>query len=197
MRSLRQGAQRASIRIRLAATPAAATIAFLAVVIAGIASPAPVAAASPPFPTAEALELKLVNCTRTGGWVLASGACSGYGTGRYSRYVAPLKLSAGLSNVARGRAKWLAVRNRCSHGDVGARLRNAGYTSGWYGENIGCGSGYRAVAAVIAFHRMMQAEKSTNGPHWKNIKNSTYRYIGIGVWKYNGRTRLVTDFYRP
>ena len=197
MRSLRRGAQRASIRIRVAARPAAAILAFVAVLTAGAASPAPVAASTPPFSAAEAFELRLVNCTRTGGWVLASGACSGYGTGRYSPYVPPLKLSAGISTVARKRAAKLAINNLCAHGNVGARLRNAGYTSGWYGENIGCGSGYRAVAAVIAFHRMMQAEKSTNGPHWKNIKNSTYRYIGIGVWKYNGRTRLVTDFYRP
>jgi uncharacterized protein YkwD len=43
----------------------------------------------------------------------------------------------------------------------------------------------------------MQAEKSTNGGHWRNIKNSRYTYIGIGIWRYGSRTRVVTDFYRP
>ena len=45
--------------------------------------------------------------------------------------------------------------------------------------------------------RAMQAEKSYNGGHWKNIKNRYFQYVGIGVYKYSGRVRLVEDFYRP
>ncbi len=71
--------------------------------------------------------------------------------------------------------------------------------NGWsWGENIGCGWGTTTkdvYAAVLASHRAMQAEKSSNGGHWKNIKNPRYNLIGIGVWKYGSRVRVVTDFY--
>ena len=144
--------------------------------------------------------LKLVNCTRTGGWVLNDGTCRGYGSGRYSKYVAPLRLSAGISDkVARPYAKYLADTNQCSHflkGSPGDRLRRAGYTSYNWGENIGCRSGYRyAGPAVLASHLNFQSEKSSNGGHWRNIKNYKFKYIGIGIWKTSGRVRLVTDFY--
>jgi len=144
--------------------------------------------------------LGLVNCTRTGGWVLNDGTCRGYGSGRYSAYVAPLRHSAGMSDtVSRPYARYLAVTNQCSHflgGDPGDRLRRAGY-NGWnWGENIGCRSGYTyAKTAILASHLYFQAEKSSNGGHWRNIKNYKYKWIGIGVWKTSGRVRLVTDFY--
>ena len=155
-----------------------------------------------PWLSVERFALSLVNCTRTGGWVLSDGSCRGYGSGHYSTYVRPLTLSSGISNRAsRPYAKLLATRNLCSHyadHDPGYRIRRAGYSGSTWGENIGCGSGYStAKSAVLAFHRMMQAEKSSNGGHWKNIKNRYYNYIGIGVWKYGSRTRLVEDFYRP
>ena len=52
-----------------------------------------------------------------------------------------------------------------------------------------------AKAAVLASHLKFQAEKSTNGGHWRNIKNAKYHWIGIGVWRSTTRTRLVVDFY--
>jgi hypothetical protein len=148
----------------------------------------------------EMLVLNWTNCTRTGGWVLSDGTCRGYGSGRYSTYVKPLYHSAGLSDlVARPYARLLAVKAKCSHfldGDPGYRLRRAGYRAYTWGENIGCRDGYRyATPAVLASHLNFQAEKSTNGGHWKNIKNGNYRWIGIGVWRYGSRVRLVTDFY--
>lgn len=144
--------------------------------------------------------LGLTNCTRTGGWVLSDGTCRGYGSGRYSTYVAPLRHSAGISNtVARPYARLLAIRAQCSHfldGDPGSRLRRAGYTGYTWGENIGCRDGYSyARTAVLKSHLNFQAEKSSNGGHWKNIKNPKYKWLGIGVWKYGSRVRLVTDFY--
>jgi uncharacterized protein YkwD len=153
-----------------------------------------------PWYTTERFYLGLVNCTRTGGWVLANGTCRGYGSGHYSKYVKPLAYSYGLSDrVSRLYSKVLATRGLCSHtadGDPGARLRRAGYLSYTWGENIGCRDGYStAKAAVLASHRVFQSEKSTNGGHWRNIKSSKYRYIGIGIWRYGTRTRLVTDFY--
>lgn len=153
-----------------------------------------------PWYTVERFYFGLVNCTRTGGWVLSDGTCRGYGSGRYSSYVAPLTYSYGLSDrVSRPYAKVLAVKNLCSHfvgGSPSDRLRRAGYYRYTWGENIGCRDGYvSAKAAVLASHLKFQAEKSTGGGHWKNIKNAKFKTLGIGVWRYGTRTRLVTDFY--
>lgn len=190
-------ARRWPARPQLSPILVASVLASVLAVGAGSAAPAPVAAATtPPWYNVELYYLKLVNCTRTGGWVRADGSCAGYGSGHYSRYVAPLKLSAGVSNVSRAWAKRLAVNNACAHGDPGARLRAAGYTGWSWGENIGCGSG-NVYAAVLASHRMMQAEKSTNGGHWQNIKNARFKVVGIGIWAYGGRVRVVSDFYTP
>ncbi len=145
---------------------------------------------------------KLVNCTRTGGWVLRDGTCKGYGSGRYSTYVKPLVFSPGITTrVSYPYARLLAIRAKCSHfldGDPGYRLRRAGFSGSAWGENIGCRDGYSTVnAAILASHLVFQSEKSTNGGHWRNIKNPKYTYVGIGIYRYNGRVRLVTDFYRP
>lgn len=153
-----------------------------------------------PWYTVEQYDLALVNCTRTGGWVLADGTCRGYGSGHYSAYVRPLRYSTGISDrVSRPYAKLLAVKGICSHyadHDPGYRLRRAGYYHYTWGENIGCRDGYSsAKAGVLASHRYFQAEKATNGGHWRNIKNPKYIYLGIGVWRYGSRTRLVNDFY--
>ena len=193
---VQSGAQRASVTRRLAVMLTAAVFASLFGFAVGAASPSPAAATTPPWYQVELYYLKLVNCTRTGGWVTSTGTCKGYGSGTYSKYVAPLKLSSGISYVSRRWAKYLAVNAACKHGDPGARLRAAGYTSYKWGENIGCRDGYAsAYKAVLASHLKFQSEKSWGGGHWKNIKNATFRYIGIGVWKDSGRTRLVTDFY--
>ena len=193
---VRIGAQRASLQQRLTVVLTGTFFATVFGFAVAAASPAPAEAYTPPFYTVETYYLKLVNCTRTGGWVLSDGTCKGYGSGRYSKYVAPLKLSSGLSTVARVWAKKLTINDRCRHGDPGARLRAAGYTSGTWGENIGCRNGVsNAHQAVLWSHLSFQAEKSSGGGHWKNIKNARFKYIGIGVWKAYNRVRLVTDFY--
>ena len=153
-----------------------------------------------PWYSVEMFYLGLLNCTRTGGWVLSDGTCRGYGSGHYSPYVPPLTVVGRLSDlVSRPYAHLLAVRGLCTHtadGDPGYRLRRAGYYRWTWGENIGCRDGYAsAKAAVLASHLNMQAEMSTNGGHWRNMKNRTYRWVGIGVWRYGSRTRLVVDFY--
>jgi hypothetical protein len=211
------GAQRASRRVRALPT----TGLLIAITLLGSLAAAPSVGATAggtvqtssvttlttttidrPWYSTELFYLGLVNCTRTGGWVLSDGTCRGYGSGHYSVYVRPLTLAAGISNaVSRPYAKLLAVRNVCSHfydGDPGYRLRRAGYLSWTWGENIGCRDGYStAKAAVLASHLYFQSEKSTNGGHWKNIKNAKFAWIGIGIWRYGSRTRLVTDFYHP
>jgi hypothetical protein len=214
----RNGAQRASSSSRRMGRALGLAVALTAVVATLAAGPAAastrsLAGADPdaaialttttidkPWYTVERFYLGLVNCTRTGGWVLSDGTCKGYGSGHYSKYVAPLTYLYGMSDkVSRPYAKLLAVKGLCTHtadGDPGYRLRRAGYLRWTWGENIGCRDGYStAKAAVLASHLKFQAEKSTDGGHWRNIKNPAYSWIGIGVWRYGTRTRLVTDFY--
>jgi len=146
--------------------------------------------------TVETYYLRLMNCTRTGGWVTSTGACSSPG----GRNVAALKLDAGISSkVSRPYAKKLAVNGLCTHfsgGNPGDRLRAAGYTSYIWAENLGCRSG-AAKSAVLGSHLYFQSEKSYNGGHYVNMMNPAYDRVGIGVWVSGGRVRLVVDFYHP
>ncbi|HXG40198.1 MAG TPA: CAP domain-containing protein [Candidatus Limnocylindrales bacterium] len=180
----------------------AAPVAIAAPPGGGLGSPFTTTSAVAPWLRVEVYYLRLLNCTRTGGWVLSDGRCVGYGTGRYSAYVRPVSLSAGISDrVARPYARLLAMRGLCSHtadGDPGDRLRRAGYRNWAWAENVGCATGYSNLyRAVLSFHRAFQAERATHGGHWRVLKSSRYTTVGIGVWHTSGRTRLVVDFYRP
>lgn len=144
----------------------------------------------------ETYYLRLMNCTRTGGWVTSTGSCSSPG----GRNVAALRLDAGISSkVSRPYAKKLAVNNLCTHfsgGNPGNRLSAAGYTSYIWAENLGCRSG-NPYSAVLGSHLYFQSEKSYNGGHYVNLMNAKYDRVGIGVWVSGGRVRLVVDFYHP
>jgi uncharacterized protein YkwD len=144
----------------------------------------------------ESYYLRLMNCTRTGGWVTSSGSCSSPG----GRSVAPLRLDSGISTkVSRPYARLLATRNLCSHfigGNPGDRLRRAGYRSYRWAENLGCRSG-SASGAVLGSHLFFQAEKPYLGGHYVNLMSAKYDRAGIGVWVSGGRVRLVVDFYHP
>ena len=144
----------------------------------------------------ESYYLKLMNCTRTGGWVTSSGACSSPG----GRAVAPLWQDAGISaKVSRPYAKKLVLSNVCSHysGSTPAtRLRAAGYTSYVWAENLGCEGG-KPMSAVLGVHLFFQSEKSAGGGHYVNLMNAKYDRVGIGVWVSGSRVRIVIDFYHP
>jgi uncharacterized protein YkwD len=148
------------------------------------------------YAAVERYYLGLMNCTRTGGWVTSSGSCSSPG----GRNVAPLRLDAGISSkVARPYARLLATTGQCSHyanGGPDDRLRRAGYTGSNWGENIGCRSG-NPYAAVLATHLFYQSERSYNGGHYRNLMDSGFSRVGIGVAVSGGRVRLVIDFYHP
>jgi uncharacterized protein YkwD len=152
--------------------------------------------ASGSWHSVEVYYLGLMNCTRTGGWVTSTGACSSPG----GRNVAPLTLSSGISNtVSRPYAKLLASRNLCNHWYDGApndRLRRAGYTGYNWAENIGC-ENLSPYAAALGDHLFFQSEKPYNGGHYRNLMNPLYTEAGIGMWVDHGRVRLVIDFYRP
>ena len=193
-------AQRAARRSHRAIALALAVLALLA--IAPAASAADTTTLSPDQVSPEAYYMRLLNCSRTGGYVNADGSCAGYGSGRFSPYVAPLKYNWGLTTyVSRPYAKLLSVKGKCDHfldGDPGDRMRRAGYHPSWWGENIGCRDGSTNVySSILASHRAFQAEKATNGGHWRNIKNSKFLYVGVGIYRYSSRVRLVVDFYRP
>lgn len=144
----------------------------------------------------EAYYLGLMNCTRTGGWVTSTGACSNPG----GRNVAPLWQDAGITaKVSRPYARKLVLANVCSHfygSTPPDRLRAAGYPSYTWAENLGCPSG-SPYAAVLATHLFFQSEKPYNGGHYVNLMNAKYDRVGIGVWVSGGRLRIVIDFYHP
>ncbi|HEU0242825.1 MAG TPA: CAP domain-containing protein, partial [Candidatus Limnocylindrales bacterium] len=138
--------------------------------------------------------LRLMNCTRTGGWVTSTGACSSPG----GLSTAPLRLNATISSrVSRPYARLLATSGQCDHfigGNPGDRLRAAGFTGYNWGENIGCRDG-NPYSSVLGTHLFYQGEKSYNGGHYRNLMNPGFRQVGIGVWVGGGHTRLVIDFY--
>ncbi len=148
---------------------------------------------------AERYFLSLMNCTRGGGLVTSSGACSSPG----GSGVAPLVLDSGISNtVSRPYAKLLATSGVCSHfdgGTPGDRLRRAGYTSYRWGENLGCLSASSANASALGTQLYFQSERSWSPPggHYVNLMNPAYDRVGIGVWISGGQIRIVIDFYHP
>jgi hypothetical protein len=151
---------------------------------------------------AERYALSLLNCTRTGGKVEADGSCVGRGSGRYSAYRKPLRLHKNISRkVAWPWAKALAVNDVCGHTIAGkpslaVRLRNKGFRAAVMGENVGCGTTSSSAKSVVLYtHRLMQAEQSSRGGHWKNIKDPDYKSVGIGVARYGLRVRVVYEFY--
>jgi uncharacterized protein YkwD len=144
----------------------------------------------------EGYYLRLMNCTRTGGWVTSSGACSSPG----GRQVAPLVIDSRISaSVTRPYAKLLATHAACSHfigGNPGNRLARAGFVSYRWAENIGCRSGSPS-SAVLGSHLFFQSERPYSGGHYVNLMNAAYDRVGIGVWVSSGQVRLVVDFYHP
>jgi uncharacterized protein YkwD len=142
----------------------------------------------------ESYYLRLMNCTRTGGWVTSGGSCSSPG----GRNVAALVIDSRISSqVTRPYAKLLATRGECSHfigGNPGNRLARAGFTSYRWAENIGCRSG-SPTSAVLGSHLYFQSERPYSGGHYVNLMNAAYDRVGIGVWVSGGQVRLVVDFY--
>ena len=144
----------------------------------------------------ESYYLRLMNCTRTGGWVTSSGACNSPGGRRVAALVMDSRIS---SRVSRPYARLLASRAACNHfldGNPGNRLARAGLTSYRWAENLGCRSG-NPSSAVLGTHLFYQSEKPYLGGHYVNLMNSAYDRVGIGVWVSGGQVRLVVDFYHP
>jgi hypothetical protein len=151
---------------------------------------------------AEQLGLSLLNCTRTGGWVLADGTCRVRDPMLATTPPEPLRLRPRISRqVAFAWASELAVAQVCDHvlpgrPELRTRFSAAGFAGPIFGENVGCSWGSASPAdMVLRTHRSMQAEKRTRGWHWRNMKNRAFRSVGIGVASFDGRTIIVYDFY--
>jgi hypothetical protein len=151
---------------------------------------------------AERYAHELLNCTRTGGFVRVDGKCVKRAGNRHSAWRKPLRLHANISRkVAWPWARAMADRGFCAHSfaslpDLTQRMRTSGFHYRFHGENIGCGSSVGSPKQVVlAVHRMMQAEKRWRGGHWRNIKQTGYKSVGIAVARGNGRTTVVWDFY--
>lgn len=172
---------------------------IVAALAAALLVPAPASAGGGRYPRLEELALRLMNCTRTGGWVLEDGRCKGRGSGRYSAYVKPIPLSAAISDrVARPYAQRLANADACTHSlgsTIDRRFAAGGFGGVTNGESIGCSGGWTTRQMVIRTHRMMQAERSYNGWHWRNMKDRDWKRVGIGVARSGRESRVVYNFY--
>jgi hypothetical protein len=167
----------------------------------------PTTAASPTRRTgAEETTFRLVNCIRTGGYVTRSGTCKARGSGKYSKYVKPLKRSRTISREvswpwARKSVQFYGTRS-CWIGHsrngstVDKRFASASLRHVANGENMGCGFYGGAQDTVLRIVRMWQAEKSYRGSHWRQIKDADFKSVGVGVAKYGSRkAQLVVNFY--
>ena len=144
----------------------------------------------------ETYYLKLVNCTRTGGWVRHDGSCAWV---RQRLLLEVREAAHAQVRPLERRPKWakhLVAANDCAHG------------------NPAPASPGPAIAAPLGRERRlqqlrqrqargpgqppsMQAEKGSGGGHWKNIKNPAFKRVGIGVWRDHGRTRVADGLLRP
>jgi uncharacterized protein YkwD len=146
--------------------------------------------------------LALMNCTRTGGWVTASGFCSSV-THHVLPAQAALAFDDGIANkVSRPYAKYLADRNALSHyllGSPHSRLAAAGYGSGSWGENISSPSNPRESGMIHVELFFQNEYRCQSGRcvfgHYANVMNGRFHRAGIGVWVTRGHTRVVIDFY--
>ena len=139
---VRIGAQRASLRQRLTAVLAGTFFATVFGFAVGAANPAPAAAYTPPYYTVETYYLKLVNCTRTAAGSSETGRARATAPGGTPRMSRRSSCRPDCRAWRGSGPRSSCSPNACKHGDPSARLRAAGYTSGTWGENIGCGNGH-------------------------------------------------------
>jgi hypothetical protein len=152
----------------------------------------------PQYLSAEHYYLALMNCTRTGGWVVSGGYCS-----TVTHHTKPkqkaLVMNSGIADaVARPYAKYMSDTCQLNHYLNGtnphSRLSAKGYTGNAWGENIASPSS-ASQASLAAVEVFFQNEYALRGnTHYSNIMSPHFRSAGVGIW-ISRCTRLVTDFY--
>ena len=157
-----------------------------------------VATRTSPWYPSEVYYFNLMNCTRTGSWVTASGSCSSV-----TRHTLPaqgrLTLSATISSkVSRPYAKYMADRKILDHYAYHTpswRLCHwAGMCGASWGENIASPStsGHAGMVSVEIFY---QNESWCRCEHYYNIMDPYFRQAGVGVWVSGKTVRVSIDFY--
>jgi hypothetical protein len=151
-----------------------------------------------PWYASEVYYWRLMNCTRTGGWVTSNGSCSSV-----THHTLPaqnaLRLSAAIStSVSRPYAAYMADNGLLSHYLRGTnphgRMCKAGFCGGGWGENI---ASPRSVGkgGMISIEIFYQNEFWCRCEHYGNIMNRYFSQAGIGVW-FSKSVRVAIDFYQ-
>ena len=101
---------------------------------------------------------------------------------RARRNLPRLCVHPALQRAARAHSARMLRRDSFSHGNVGKRLRKAGYRWRHYGENIAWGTGSKG-SPKSRFKGWMKSNS-----HRPNILSRKFREVGIGlaVGKYSG-----------
>ena len=144
----------------------------------------------------ESYYLRLMNCTRTGGWVTSGGRALARWPERRSRSCSARTSRRASRGRTRSDSRPTTSATTSSAGRRATACAHAGFSSYRWGENLGCRSG-NPYSAVLGSHLFFQSERPYNGGHYKNLMNAQYDRVGIGVWVSGGRVRLVIDFYHP
>ncbi len=167
-----------------------------------ISKPSVGSIASAPWYNFEVYSLRLLNCTRTGGWVSSTGSCVA-GANRWGRAPA-LPLDAGISSrVARPYAKWMADHNVLTHygygSTPGTRLAAGGYTGADWRENISWPPpSYSGMVRTATFFQSEAGTAKCAGGaicHFNSLMNPNMHRVGIGVWVERSRAWVVFDFW--
>jgi uncharacterized protein YkwD len=120
-------------------------------------------------------------------------------TARAAYGLPPLVLDAALSATATAHASEMIQLNYFSHNSYDGtsyqqRLRNAGLSFGWSGENI-CSSGRSGTSGLDWCHATFMAEPYPGyANHIGNILGAHYTKVGIGIAESGGRFVAVWDF---
>jgi hypothetical protein len=160
--------------------------------------------ANSPWGASERYYMRLMNCTRTGGWVTRSGECSSASRHTLPAQL-PLKLDSGISSrVSRPYAKFMADHSFLLHRDPyygstpQSRMVAGGYTNYAWGENIASPS-TSGNAGMIDVEIFFQNEYPCRCEHYANIMHPMFDRAGVGVWvgQKTGKVRVVINFYHP
>jgi uncharacterized protein YkwD len=112
---------------------------------------------------------------------------------------APLVLDSRISAVASAHAWDMMNYNYFSHtGRDGSRsaerMRRAGISFGWSGENICYHAGIGVKATLNWCHSVFMAEPPNQPNHRGNILGSHFTRMGIGIAQSGGKVKIVWDF---
>jgi hypothetical protein len=97
----------------------------------------------------------------------------------------PLRRSTVLSMIAERHSSYMASFGSWSDGDpdgsILSRVRAAGLSAIYAGQNVVTASGATVPAAITQGEAFFAQEAAGGGPHWDNITNPNHFYVGLGL----------------